>query len=106
MCYTHKEKFEDKYAKDKKYRKVRNRRLYTGGYRNAEHSICKLKYSVPEEILIAFHNGSNYNYNFIIKEKILKNNEKIFTGPIDKELRIEKKRKINPKNQILQATIY
>ena len=31
------------------------------------HSICNLKYSVPKKILIAFHNGSNYDYHFIIK---------------------------------------
>ena len=27
-----------------------------------------MKYSVPKNILIAFHNGSNYDYHFIIKE--------------------------------------
>ena len=31
------------------------------------HSICNLKYSLPKKILIAFHNGSNYDYHFIIK---------------------------------------
>ena len=33
----------------------------------AAHSICNLKYSVPNTISIAFHNGSNYDYIFIIK---------------------------------------
>ena len=32
------------------------------------HSICNLKYSVPKEKPIIFHNGSNNNYHFIIKE--------------------------------------
>ena len=32
------------------------------------NSICNLKYSVPKEIYIVFHNGSNYDYHFIIKE--------------------------------------
>ena len=32
------------------------------------HSICNLKYSVPEKVSIVFHNGSNYDYHFIIKE--------------------------------------
>ena len=32
------------------------------------HSICNLKYSVPKKFPIYFHNGSNYDYNFIIKE--------------------------------------
>ena len=31
-------------------------------------SICNLKCSVPKEFLIVFHNGSNYDYHFIIKE--------------------------------------
>ena len=30
--------------------------------------MCDLKYSVPKKIPIAFHNGSNYDYHFIIKE--------------------------------------
>ena len=39
-----------------------------GEYRGAVHSRCKLKYSVPKKVPIAFHNGSNYDYHFIIKE--------------------------------------
>ena len=34
----------------------------------AAHSICNLRYSVPHEIPIIFHNGSKYDYHFIIKE--------------------------------------
>ena len=30
--------------------------------------IAYLKYIVPKKIRIVFHNRSNYNYNFIIKE--------------------------------------
>ena len=29
---------------------------------------CNLKYNVPKEILIVFHNGFNWHYHFIIKE--------------------------------------
>ena len=32
------------------------------------HSICNLKYSIPKKISIVFHNGSNSDYHFIIKE--------------------------------------
>ena len=53
-------KFDDKHIKNKKYRKVRDHCYYTGEYRCATHSVCNLKYSVPKEIPIAFHNGSNY----------------------------------------------
>ena len=54
--------------KIKKYCKVREHCHYTGEYRGALHSICNLKYSVSIEIPIAFHNGSNYDYHFILKE--------------------------------------
>ena len=30
--------------------------------------MCNLKYSVPKEITIFFHNGSNYDYHFVIKK--------------------------------------
>ena len=68
ICYICKEKFQNKYVKDKKYRKVRDHCLHIGEYRVAAHRICNLKYSIPKRIPIAFHNGSNYNYRFIIKE--------------------------------------
>ena len=54
--------------KDKKYRKVRDHCHYIGEYRGAVHSICNLKYSIPKEISIVFHNGSNYRYHIVIKE--------------------------------------
>ena len=54
--------------KIKKYYKVRDHCHYTGKYRGSGHSICNLKYSVPKKILIVFHNGSNYDYHFTIKE--------------------------------------
>ena len=67
-CYICKEKFEDKYIKDKKYHKVRDHCHYAGEYRGAAHNICNLKCSVPKAITIVFHNGSNYDYRFIIKK--------------------------------------
>ena len=42
----------------------------------AAQSICNLKHSVPEEIPIVFHNESNYDYHFIIKELAEEFNEK------------------------------
>ena len=41
---------------------------FTGKHRGAAHSICNLKSNVPNEIPVVFHNGSNYDYYFIIKE--------------------------------------
>ena len=68
ICCICKEKFENKYLKGKKYHKVRDHCHYTEEYRGAVHSICNLKYSTPKKIAIVFHNGSNYDFYFIIKE--------------------------------------
>ena len=54
--------------KNKKYHKVRNHCHYTGKYRGSTHSICNLRYKIPKEIPVVFHNGSTYDYHFIIKE--------------------------------------
>ena len=45
---------KDKYAKTKKYRKVRDTCHYTDQYRGALHNICKLKYSMYEQIIVIF----------------------------------------------------
>ena len=58
-----------KNAKDINYRKVRDHFQYTGKYRGAAHSICNLKImKLLNEVTVVFHNGSNYDYHFIIKE--------------------------------------
>ena len=67
ICYICKQKFENKYAKHKKYCKVRDHCHYTGEYSGATHG---LKYSVPKKIPMVFHNGSNSDYHFIIKELV------------------------------------
>ena len=41
---------------------------YNGKYRGAAHDICNLRYKTPKEIPTVFHNGSTYDYHFIIKE--------------------------------------
>ena len=56
ICYICKEKFENKYVKDKNYGKVRDYCHYTWEDRGGVHSICYLKYSVPS---IAFQNWFN-----------------------------------------------
>ena len=53
--------------KNKKHRKVRDHCHYICEYRGAAHNICNLKDSVPKEIPIVFHNGSNYDYD--VKQK-------------------------------------
>ena len=57
-----------KLTKSKNYWKFRDYCHYTGKYRGAEHSICNLRFNVPNEIPVVFHNGSNYDSHFTIKE--------------------------------------
>ena len=53
ICYICKEKFENKYVKDKKYRKVRDHCYHTGEYRGLAYSICNLTL-----IWVGFFGGS------------------------------------------------
>ena len=67
ICYTCKKEFD---ASDKKNYKVRDHCHYTGKHRGAAHNICNLRYKIPKEIPVVFHNGSTYDYHFIIKELV------------------------------------
>ena len=49
-----KEKFENKYVKYKKYRKVRDHYHFTGKYRGAAHGMCNLKHSIPKTNYCSF----------------------------------------------------
>ena len=50
----------------KQKQKVRDHDHYTGKYRGAAHSNCNLRYKTLREIPVIFHNGSTYDYHFII----------------------------------------
>ena len=67
MQKIEKKKKKEKYINIEKHCKVREHCHYTGKYRGATHIICNLKYSVPIEIAIFFHNESNYAHHFKIK---------------------------------------
>ena len=67
VCYICKKEFD---TIDKKNYKVRDHCHYTGKYRGAAHNICNLRYKVSKEIPVVFHNGSTYDYHFIIKELV------------------------------------
>ena len=101
ICHICKEKFsydENEKGKFELYHKVRDHCHYTGNFREAAHSICNLRYKVPKEIPVVIHNGSTYDYDFIIKQLaeefegqfdcIGENTEKYitFSVPIKKEL--------------------
>ena len=75
ICYICKKEFNNI---DKKQQKVKDHCHYTGKYRGVAHNICNLKYKVPKEIPAVFHNGSTYDYHFIIKELV-----KEFNGNFD-----------------------
>ena len=67
-CFICKKQFfED--AKNN-YIKIRDHCRYTGKYRGAAHKMCNLMYNTPREISVIFHNGSSYDYHFIIKRLV------------------------------------
>ena len=51
-----------------KNNKVRDHCHYTRKFRGASHTQCNVRYKVPKEISLVFHNGSTYDYHFIIKQ--------------------------------------
>ena len=68
VCYICKKEFNTD-DNDKNYHKVRDHcYYYTEKYRGAAHNICNLRHKTQKEIPIVFHNGSTYDYHFIIKE--------------------------------------
>ena len=60
--------WNEKEKEFKLYQKVRDHCHYIEKFRGAAHSICNLKYEVPKEIPVVFHNGSTYDYHFVIKQ--------------------------------------
>ena len=67
VCYICKKEFDNN---NKKQQKVRDYCHYIGRYRGAAHNICNLRYKVPKEIPVVFHNGSTYDYHLIINELV------------------------------------
>ena len=95
ICYICKKEF------DEKNYKVRDHCHYTGKYRGAAHNMCNLKDKIPKEIPVVFHNGSTYDYHFIIKELVKEfdgnfeclgeNTEKYITFSVPIKKKIENK---------------
>ena len=71
ICYICEQEFctdENNKKEFKLKQKVRDHCHYTGKYKRAAHSICNLRYRIPKEIPVVFHNGSTYDHHFIIKQ--------------------------------------
>ena len=68
MCYICRKKNTQKLDKDNNYCKLTEHCHFTGKYKGAAHSIWNLRFNMPNKIPVVFHNGSNYDYHFIIKE--------------------------------------
>ena len=103
VCHICKKEFNTDDS-DKKHRKVKDHCHCTGKYRGAPHNICNLRYKISKEILIVFHNGSTYDYHFIIKvlakefdgnfECLGENTEKYITFSVPIKKKIKNKDKI------------
>ena len=48
--------------------KVRDHCHYTRKFRGAAHNICNLRCKIPKKIPVVSHNGSAYDWHFIIKQ--------------------------------------
>ena len=62
--------WKKKVCYDKNKKNVRDHCHYTGKFRGPAHSECNLRYKVPKEILVVFHDGSKYDYHFIIRQLV------------------------------------
>ena len=93
ICYICKKEFNND--------KVRDHCHFTGKYRGAAHNTCNLRYKISKNIPVIFHNGSTYDYHFIIKELACEfegnfeclgeNTEKYMTFSVPIKKRIENK---------------
>ena len=65
ICYICKKEFS---TNNEKYYKVKYHCHYTEKYEAAAHKICNLRYKIPMEISVVFHNVSKYDSHFVIKD--------------------------------------
>ena len=97
ICYICKKEFDKNDKKPHQVKIIVIIRVNTG----AAHNICNLRYKVPKEIPVVFHNGSTYDYHFIIKELVKEfegnfdclgeNTEKYITFSVPLKKKIENK---------------
>ena len=100
ICYICKKEFNNNDTSSSEC-KVRDHCHFKGKYRGAAHNTCNLRYKIPKNIPVIFHNGSAYDYHFIIKELAYEfdgnfeclgeNTEKYITFSVPIKKRIENK---------------
>ena len=67
VCHIWKQAFK---TDDSKYYNIKEHCYYTGNYIEAAHVVCSKKSKTRKEIPVVFHNGSTYDYHFIIKKLV------------------------------------
>ena len=71
FCQTCKKCLSNKHINDKNYFKVTDHCHYTGKHRGIAHSTCNLKCSIPKEVYVVFHDGSNYRQQKSLNESLM-----------------------------------
>ena len=68
-CYICGEEFEDGRQSDRFPKKIREHNHLSGKYRGAACQSCNIKEGkITKLIPVFFHNGSNYDFHFLIEE--------------------------------------
>ena len=67
QCHIRGKRFLKRFVNDQTFPKVRDHCHSTFKYRGTAHSICNLRFNVPNENRIVFHNEGNCDYFFYHK---------------------------------------
>ena len=59
ICYISGKRSLNNFVNNKNYRKVRDHYHFTGKCRGAAHSMCNLRFNMPNGIPLVFYNTSN-----------------------------------------------
>ena len=65
ICYICKKEFS---TNNEKHYIAKYHCHYTEKYEAAAHNICNLRYKIPKDISVVFHQVSKYDYHFVIKD--------------------------------------
>ena len=68
ICYVCWKIFIQRLAKYENVCKVTGHCHFTSKYKGVAHIFSNLWFNMPSKIIVVSHNGSNFNYHFIIKE--------------------------------------